>query len=194
MKNKVVLYCFKEKPYLYDLRNVLGMFDIYDVKQAHFNSLLLNGKAIAECDYDADNVEYKHIKERDKFGILHNEAWYEYKGLNVSHYECDLASRSGFENSDILFDYLFETLRNKEGYPQDGKAIHISNVNVFNEPRDVNRYLLTRVIRGLTDGFYIASEIENERVIIIAVSPQEACNILNGKQDTIIRKTEKLKW
>ena len=145
---KLLLRCPKTKPYLVK-GSIKPMHTLDTNNPYNFNWKLvdkgfsddrLNGKIIAECDFEVDKIEYKHIKERDKFGILHNESWYEYKGLNVSHYNCDLASRSGFDDSHSLFNYLFEYLIDKEGYPQDGYAIHIKNLHIFDTPKELSDY------------------------------------------------------
>ena len=140
---KLVLYCSNVKSYLYKTEKPMIEKKFGDYHTQLNKAVLtenLNGKILAECDFEVDKIEYKHIKERDKFGILHNEAWYEYKGLNVSHYDCDLASRSGFDDKHSLFDYLFDYLIDKEGYPKDGYAVSIKNLHIFDEPRELDDY------------------------------------------------------
>jgi hypothetical protein len=139
---KLLLYCTKAKPYLRKLDNYFldNHKDNYYWSKGQTTPFNFNGKIVAECDYDVEEIKYKHIKERDQFGILHSEVWYEYKGLNVCNYKCDLTSRSGFKDDDSLFDYLFEYLRNKEGYSQDGYAIHIKNLHIFDEPKELNEF------------------------------------------------------
>lgn len=193
MKQKVLLLVKKEKPKLYNTDKGLVLSD-FELGEHFNNKVLLNGRIVAECEVEFEDIVYKHIHERDQFGILHNEAWYEYKGLNVSHYECDLTSRSGFEDSDTLFDYLFEALRNKEGYSQDGKAIQIKNVTELNKTIDelwaFDKQGLpykTNVIKsGMRVSFARFMELHED--IALWVSPKEAYNILNGKQDILIRK------
>lgn len=203
---KLLLYCTKAKPYLkkYWFNGDNGSGFNYETSYCQDEEKeceeKLNGKIVAKCEFNIDKIEYKHIKERDKFGILHNECWYEYKGVNVCHYNCDLASRSGFKDDSSLFDYLSDYLVDK-----DGKTIHISNLNVFDKAKELNEVYkiedvggmlftkpLTKTPRNMmrvsVNHWNYATYNPNDIRIIIPISSQEACNILNGKQDMLIRK------
>lgn len=73
---KLVLYCPKTKPYLFDfiLDQYPNRYGLYDTKKdCDSEEEALNGKIVGECDFEVEKIEYKHIHERDKFGILHNE-------------------------------------------------------------------------------------------------------------------------
>ena len=163
----------------------------------------LNGKIIIECDFEVEKIEYKHIKERDQFGLLHNEAWFEYKGLNVTHYECDLASRSGFKDAHSLWEYLFEYLIDKEGYPQDGYVINIKNLHIFDEPRNPEDYLTwdwveyssgpvyaipKKLLTKITRMTKVMSLKYDSGDYVIPLSPEEMCRIANKEQTSIIVK------
>lgn len=224
---KAVLCVKKEKPYLYGMYSGFESrygYHLTNDKKVYDQHNVLNGKIVAECDYEIEDIVYKHIHERDRFGILHNEAWYEYKELNVAHHKCNLASRSGFKDSSSLFDYLFDYLDSK-----DGKAINIKNLHIFDEPREMDEgfsqvnnccfekevdkdweglpiyaCVFTNGCRYQSDGhtcdkhFYPLKRIHNmskvfddrdcKRKYIISITPQEACDILNHKQDALIRR------
>jgi len=219
MKIKALLYCTKAKPYLLDMPKdneefkkgvKFSLTSGKNFKQAciDINDYKLNGKIVAECDYEIEKVEYKHIKERDKFGILHNGSWYEYKGTNVTHYECDLASRSGFDTNDKLFDYLSDYLVDKDGY-----VIDIKNLNIFDrmhplysyKPKELSNYYKIKNVGGMLFTKKLTNSPKNMmRVsinpwgyamynpddirVIIPVSPEEMCRILNKEQTVLVRK------
>lgn len=170
---KLLLYCTKAKPYL-----VQGfakpMHTLDAINPFNFNWILvnkgfsndrLNNKIVAECDFEVEEIE-----------TLHNSF------MTLMQTET-LTEDNILKSACLTFDELDSYLKKKCGY-----AIHIKNLHIFDKPRELSNYLLTKVTRGLTYGFYNTSEIENERVIVITVSPQEACRILNKEQDIIVRK------
>lgn len=223
---KAVLYVKKEKPYLYGMYSGFESrygYHLTNDKKVYVQHNVLNGKIIAECDFEVEDIVYKYIHERDQFGILHNGAWYEYKELNVAHHECDLASRSGFKDGSSLFDYLFDYLDSENGY-----AVNTKNLNVLDKPRELSDFdqvnnccfekeidrdweglpiyacIYTNCCKYKSDGhtcdkhYYPIKHINGmskvfdnqscEWKYIISISPQEACNILNYKQDVLIRR------
>ena len=221
---KALLYCKKVKPYLADFKgdyqtysNGKELDELFD-KGFNPNDIMsiLNGKIVAECDIEVEKIVFKHIHERDKFGILHNESWYEYKGLNVTHYECDLASKSGFKDSSFLFDFLFDYLVDKEGYPQDGYAIHIKNLHIFNRPLELNRWTVKapKVVSDIIcdsctnfgfnckkcedywDYYPLEKAPNNVRIVydqlekrvFIPISSSQMCKALNEELTVIVKK------
>jgi len=126
---KLLLYCTQSnKRLFFDTLSLKYMYGI-DGKKDKFNAL--NGKILGTCDFEVEKIEYKHIHERDKFGILHNESWYEYRGINIGNEEdCDLPNKSCLSAEEI-FDYLI----NKDGY-----AIHIKNLYIFDKPKELSDF------------------------------------------------------
>lgn len=193
---KMLLRCPKNKPYVE--RSPLNMCpDLYGAFDEQYEFEDLNGKIVAECDIEVEEIKYKHIKERDKFGILHNESWYEYKKLNVTNYECDFASRCGFGTSDKLFDYLSDYLVDKSGY-----AIHIKNLHIFDNPKELNEFRKGKWIerkegpvywveeeikKAPSNMIYVVDKKGND-CILLTVMHEPLCEILNGHQTIIIKK------
>lgn len=191
---KLLLYCTKAKPYLncdYGKDNheeYRGDWNIYLANKQDECSNIVNGKIVAECDFEVEKIEYKHIKERDKFGILHNEAWYEYKGLNISNEDCDLLSKSNLTD-DEMWDYLI----NKDGY-----AIHIKNLHIFDKPKELNDYYkFNGIYNDINNWKTIDKAPQNmmkvynragECHILISVRPKYLVDVLNGNKTIEIRK------
>lgn len=190
-KIKLLLYCTKSKPQIFyepslDKPFVCGYEKVKN-KQ-------LNGKIVAECDFEVEEIEYIHIKERDEIGILHNAVWYEYKGKNIWLSECDLSIKSCL-TADEIDDYLI----NKSGY-----AIKIKNLHIFDKPRELNFYhnaeldicLLKNAPQNMMYVYdYKGIKKENgiyknifEKYILISIRPEWLCKILNGEKTIEVRK------
>lgn len=197
---KLLLYCTKAKPYLVQgLAKPMHTLDAtnpynfnWKLVNKGFSNDRLNGKIVAECDFEVEKIKYKHIKERDKFGILHNESWFEYKELNVTNYECDLASESGFDDSNKLFDFLSDYLVDRDGY-----VINIKNLHIFDEPRKLYDCLIYPKIghryygcehlsKAPQNMMYV--ELDDIKYILISIRPEWLCKILNGEKTIEVRK------
>jgi len=188
---KVVLCVKKTKPYLVDERKVrYHNFVLGDnsVLKSNEKDLVLNGKIVAECDFEVEEIEhYIHYEPELDVGIVVYPEFEcdAYRTKTLGHFE--LLKESCLKDYSLpnitVSNELDDYLKGKNGY-----AIHIKNLNVFDKSRELKQYFLTKITRGLTYGFYNTPEIENERTIVISVTSQEACNILNHKQDILIRR------
>lgn len=171
---KALLYCCKNKPYI----NKRGD-DITDYPDYVFDCEGINGKIAAECDYEVEKIKFNHIHERDDLGRLHNEWWWEYRGLNIGNYQCKLAKESCLD-SDAIMDYL----GNKDGY-----AINIKNLDIWNTPRSLERMGVKRPIKNITKALALRiAGFTLERYIIIPVKSELMCKVLNGECTTIVKK------
>ena len=177
---KLLLYCTKGKPYLYKFDKE------YILEDKQFWNDSLNGKIVAECDFEVEEIKFYHIHERDDLGILHNERWWEYQGLNIGNYKCELSEKSCLD-SDKIMDYLC----NDKGY-----AIHIKNLHIFDEPKELSDYY-NRVPMMCSDKRSITSAPQNMRYaedyfghkrVLISIHPEWLCKILNGEKTIEVRK------
>lgn len=173
---KLLLYCVKAKPYLYKTEDTtypaypIGYHtDKYlKVKLSNTNELAnLNGKIVAECDYEVE----KHnettndwlcmsLREKIVFGNLCEKA-------NIDELEC--------------YKYA------------DGKplyAIHIKNLHIFNEPKELSEYgmdfPISPIVKAPQNMMY-ANGIGG-RYILISIRPEWLCKILNGEKTIEVRK------
>ena len=184
---KLLLYCTKAKPYLQVNRCVLPTeYDRYILDKKQYYSAFgeplenLNGKIVAECDFE---FEYLRIVDDDPLGAY----WYETKTLS----ENEVLEKSCL-TVDELFDYLGE---DNEGY-----AIHIKNLHIFAEPKELSDYYsyynentilnapknMMMATSGFTD--YKGLELPNDIKILISIRPQWLCKILNGEKTIEVRK------
>lgn len=181
-KIKLLLYCCKQPLYL--VKNECdGYFYTMDERTLndYKNVETYNGKIVAECDFEVEEIKYIHIKERDEIGILHNAVWYEYKGKNIWLSECDLSIKSCL-TADEIDDYLI----NKSGY-----AIYIKNLHIFKKPRELSYYFNENeeyIEKAPQNMMYCYGKNTGEKYILISIRPEWICKILNGEKTIEIRK------
>lgn len=193
--SKILLYCTKAKPYLYrqdddcfELLNKLKNEDTSSYKKYY---RLNNGKIVAECDFE---VEELRLDNDDPLGAY----WYETKTLN----KYEVLEKSCLTD-DELFDYLGEY---NEGY-----AIHIKNLHIFDKPRELSNYCIKQCqfskcstckygknniscatidtpITKAPQNMMYAYDNELNKYILISIQPQWLCKILNGEKTIEVRK------
>ena len=194
---KMLLYCTKSQPYIahqdidYDCDDTCCSFmgylpftrqELYDYDISLDNTL--NGKIVAECDFEVEEIKY--VEYADEWG-------YETKTCN----EDDLINLSGL-SSEKLFNYL-------KHCNQGGYAIHIKNLHIFPEPKelsdlykieDIGGMLFTHKLEKAPQNMQMISinhweygfyEPEDLRVLI-SIHPEWLYKILNGEKTTEVRK------
>ena len=188
--SKLLLYCNKAKPYLYDLRNVMGIFGGYNVKQTHLDLLLLNGKIVAECDFEVEEIDFasERFYENDieKYNIEINK-------------QNELLKRSCLTATQIVC-YLDK--KGKEQTNLKGYAIHIKNLHIFDKPRELSDFnkiiettygeepdaTITRAPQNMMRCCYEKKPKEWETGVLISIRPEWLCKILNGEKTIEVRR------
>lgn len=170
---KALLYCTKAKPYLFESINEKGKYMLEN--DEWFKEL--NGKIVAECDFEVEDLR---IVEDDPLGAY----WYETKTLS----ENEVLEKSCL-TSDELFEYLGE---DNEGY-----AIHIKNLHIFDEPRELSEYYRyyscnhnpIQPIKVAPQNMMYAYNFKvYDEYILISINPEWLCKILNGEKTIEVRK------
>ena len=196
--SKLLLYCNKAKPYLYDLRNVMGIFGGYNVKQTHLDLLLLNGKIVAECDFEVEEIDFasERFYENDieKYNIEINK-------------QNELLKRSCLTATQIVC-YLDK--KGKEQTNLKGYAIHIKNLHIFDKPKELSDYYkfdgiyndinnwkaIDKAPQNMMYAYDLISELgfsgtynmHLKKNILISIQSQWMCLILNRIKDVEVRK------
>lgn len=168
MSVKLLLYCTKGKPYL--------VYDYYDnscgkcITADKIESYHLNGKIVAEC-------ECEKVNEFDLYG---NHLGYAINLMPILKQSC--------LNKEDMKNYLGD----KKGY-----ALHLSNVKVFDEPKELSDYMkknqsyrlhkYERLYNAPQNMMTIYDNEENE-YILISIRPEHLCKILNGEKTIEVRK------
>ncbi len=172
---KLLLYCTKAKPKLY---NTDKGFVLTDFKLGEYfnNKVLLNGKIVAECDFEVEEINV----------------------LDCTFRTTNLVEKEILDKSCLTYHELFNYLKNREN-PR-GYAIHIKNLHIFDKPKELKNYS-RRLLGRIPDGDFqvLGNAPQNmmkccelkyiiEDYILISITPKEACNILNHKQDELVRR------
>lgn len=171
---KVLLYCTKNAPYLLDLRRVYEevKFDTFKSKEKLTNFNVLNGKIVAECDYEIEEIR---MLEDCNMTFL-TQTLSEEELLKKSCLE-------GYELGNYLGDNAFRHI--------NGKAIHIKNLHIFNDPRKLNEYCNLKCskcgsIKAPQNMMYVYKD--NIKYVLISIHPEHLCKILNGEKTIEVRK------
>lgn len=197
---KLLLYCTKSKPLLWDNRSFKKYMEEKGIEepsfitsndmQTSFVADLLNGKIVAECDFEVEEIErvrkWNSTEDYD----------YEYETEKLNY---DELLKKSCLYSNQLEDYL----------EFNGYAIHIKNLHIFDEPRDITQLVLINQIRKDLKGTQYnrvkvapqnmclvdyaidcdyKENIFDSPYILISIKPEWVCKILNGEKTIEVRK------
>ena len=172
---KLLLYCTKSKPYLFDfiLDQYPNRYGLYDTKKdCDSEEEALNGKIVAECDYEVE--------------------WYD------TYYSCmNFKENNGLVKSCLTDEELFDYLKGKSEF----YSIHIKNLHIFDEPKELSDYYKTSKINTFDDYDLVNESIDkapqnmmycyddkDDKKVLISIRPEWLCKILNGEKTIEIRK------
>jgi len=178
--SKLLLYCTKANPTLY---NVLGKFITTkymgkDFKQDGLTHPELNGKIVAECDFEVNELS-------------NNNNYHDYLLKNNSElWENDILTKSC-----LTYDELNNYLKG------DGYAIYIKNLHIFDKPKELSEYEdeweyplekapqnMRRCYSTLYSNIEADMPIRTDSYILISIRPKWLCKILNGEKTIEVRK------
>lgn len=198
MSVKCLIYCSKAKPYLYKTNFV----KIEDIKKGIWDKLVyeidnyerlylngekketLNGKIVAS--FDCENVDIIY-----HLSIFDNP----YQSLYIPTKEL-------MEKSCLNLEQMSNYLDDKLGY-----AIHISNLEIFDEPKELAKHTLDNnstfysmrldkkyqtwrggaLIKAPQNMCNVYDRFCNQ-YILISIRPEWVCKILNGEKTIEVRK------
>lgn len=178
--SKLLLYCVKAKPYLNcdfgkdNHEEYSGNWNIYLADKQDECSNIVNGKIVAECDYEVEKIKLKTNSY---------EAWFETKTLDEEQL---------IEKSCLRVDELYNYLEpNANGY-----AIHIKNLHIFDEPRFIQDYsknenpynYIENAAQNMMYAYDVKSFNNFEKKVLISIHPEWLCKILNGEKTIEVRK------
>lgn len=176
---KLLLYCCKAKPYLYKtekpmIEKMNGDYHI-QLNEAVLTENL-NGKIVAECDFEVEKLQ-----------IVYGKGW-------------ETKTIKGTENIEKLTclsrDELYQYCKG------NGYAIHIKNLHIFDKPRELSEYFTEEKKMNTLDGYsWVCESIdrapqnmmyaydgEGNKYIVISIQSQWVCEILNGNKTVEVRK------
>jgi len=172
---KLLLYCTKSKPYLIKCDDwyLDNKRQDYYWKKHQVAPFQYNGKIVAECDYEIEEIEHK--------GTGHK--WYYFtKKLNS-----DMLTTQSCLNRNQILVYL--------GNKSVGYAIHIKNLNIYDKPRGLSGYSKRigndfQVLGNAPQNMMKCCEIKYfiKDYILISIRPEWLCKILNNEKTIEVRK------
>jgi len=201
---KLLLYCTKAKPYLYKTEDTtypaypIGYHTDKDLKLklSNTNELAnLNGKIVAECDFDVETY-------------LTEKSWFSQKVRVVNKRVCDGVAKYS-ETEDMINSILdkscltIEELTNYMNFKdniinqKELYAINIKDLKIFDKPRELYDCLIHPKIEPKYYGCEHLSkapqnmmyvELDDIRYILISIRPEWLCKILNGEKTIEVRK------
>lgn len=193
MKIKSLLYCCKEKNKGDRLMiSCKGEYKLAkDFLYITDYPKIYNGNIVCECEVETEEI-FIHATDVgvgfDYYYYLENDN--DLKGSCLTQF--DLQNYLGTINAS----------GEKVGY-----ALHLSNVKVFDKPRELeecektnvkldftdtyvddNYYELTRVFKAPQNMMWVRDMKDYERKVLISIRPEWLCLILNGKKDIEVRR------
>lgn len=182
-KVKILLYCTKGKPYLWQERdennNKLNNFLTSNIFGKIVN--FLNGKIVAECE--CEKVE-EIICNKISNGV----------GFDAIYDTCELLANELHKKSCLDDWHLVHYFGVKDNQPV-GYALHLSNVKVFDKPLSFQtdyiykHYKSNELITKAPQNMCNVYDRFGNHYILISIQPQHLVNILNGKKTIEIRKS-----
>lgn len=166
---KLLLYCTKAKPYIMKYKDgkYKEIASFYN-KQDLATYDLLNGKIVAECDYE---VKW----ESTDWGCI------------------TFKERQGLEKSCLTKEQLFDYVKGRNEF----YAINIKNLHIFDKPKELNEYYsdLQRIVEIPAPRIKKAPQnmmyaFDDDMMIygLISIKPEWLCKILNGEKTIEVRK------
>lgn len=213
---KLLLYCTKGKEILwcnhkYTNGHQFFMDGRYNRLLDDLPDYLLNGKIVAECDFEVEKIFYSQM-------FCNYTTW--------SLGKDDLLNKSCLTHNEIKNYLGTKDVIGNDGY--NGYAIHIKNLHIFDEPKELRNYFTRKPYNDINkiftdevmrDGDWyrpiknapqnmmyaqevvpfkeehlikgVLQEFRGNRVneyILISIQPQWLCKILNGEKTIEVRK------
>ena len=177
-KIKLLLYCVKAKPLLYKgiTAYTRSVEYVLDKEQYLFGKIeTLNGKIVAECDFECEEIKTYYNNQIYKGCRVHT----------IKTYNISKLLELSCLNQKQLDDYLGEN---------NGFAIHIKNLHIFDKPRELNKYSKRigndfQVLGNAPQNMmYCYGNNTGDKYILISIRPEWLCKILNGEKTIEIRK------
>ena len=190
---KLLLYCTKVQPFLIQNPDwIIRMGKqkyIISKDNLYAEDITLNGKVVAECDFEVEEIFYKDGSLAEaELGLLgyRTNTWEEFSLL---------------QKSCLSFTQLENYLKDKDIV----YAIHIKNLHIFNKPKELKEFykienlggmLFTKqlikapqnMMRVSTNDWEYMTYNPNDIRILISIHPEWLCKILNGYKTIEVRK------
>lgn len=195
---KLLLYCTKAKPYLLHMPKddeevkkgiEFSLTSGKEFREAYLdiNDYKLNGKIVAECDFEVEEIKTYY----------NNQIYEGCRVHTINTYNISKLLELSCLSQKQLDDYLGEN---------NGYAIHIKNLHIFDEPKELSEVykidnvggiLFTHILKkapqnmmrvSVNRWWLYGAYTPNDVNILISIKPEWLCKILNGEKTIDIRK------
>ena len=166
---KLLLYCTKSKPLLWDNRSFKKYMEEKGIEepsfitsndmQTSFVADLLNGKIVAECDFEVEEIKELGGGE----GLL----------FYTKTLDCLEIVKKACLKTEELADYLYKEYEDSKGY-----AIYIKNLNIFDKPRELDYYTIVK-----KDDTFVGWHLEQ-----LKKAPQSMMRIITRQEEDVSAK------
>ena len=204
---KIILYCCKAKPLMEksdDTCYEIGMSSRYIIGNDRLEIVKpLNGKIVAECEIETEEIEDK---------VSYFDSWF-----NDGHHTKTLSNKELEKRSCLSYQDLIKYLGDGEPNEVIGYALHISNLKIFDKPKELDDFTTRTpidhdsiVCDSCTDlncdckkcrysydyqpvikapqNMMKVCEWDIEDKVLISIQPKWLCKILNGEKTIEVRR------
>ena len=181
---KLLLYCTKAKPYLVDCRDL----DIKNKFRLSKNKVcerpVLNGKIVAECDFEVEKIKKVNYDCILFTNTLDTESLI--RKSCIDYFSLEKYLKPNWSKEDDL-----------QNLDTVGYAIHIKNLHIFDNPKELYDCLIHPKIEPKYYGFehlrkapqnMMYVELDDIKYILISIRPEWLVKILNKEKTIEIRK------
>jgi len=190
---RLLLYCTKNKWRLF-FDKVKQVFTLGKVKSNND----LNGKIVAECDYEVEEIRYGWYPQNIVPKGDHYYTYYKTSKIEPKEF---------YKKSCLNWEQLNSYLNDYDSQKFEGAyAIHIKNLHIFEKPRELNHYMVydksydnmfgwefdeedkyNPLTKAPQNMMYCCTESGREYVLI-SIRPEYLVDILNGEKTIEVRK------
>lgn len=190
---KLLLYCTKATPYLVKDEDCLNNpYYTHSSEQGSCGDTF-NGKIVAMCECDLVE-EIAYIKAIDKFRNDNRVYRFCHIFYTNSLPGIDIQRKTCLSENELI---SYFKPKNHQ-YEKCGYALHLSNLNIFDKPKELSEYFKddflqdvsdkdTRIHKAPQNMMYVYDKYGN-RYILLPIKPQYLCKILNGEKTIEVRR------
>lgn len=174
---KMLLYCTKSKPRLF-FDKLKQIFSLGKIKSNND----LNGKIVAECDFEVEEIFEDNLEDARDGYVEH---FYTLK----SYDDFDEGQKVLLKESCLQKHELSNYLGFENGY-----AIHIKNLKIFDEPRELEQLetcdykTIKKAPQNMMKCMVLRNDERYDEYVLISIRPEWLCKILNKEKTIEIRK------
>ena len=178
---KLLLYCTKGKPYL-KKRNQSILDNGID-KYIQSQEITLNGKIVAECDYEVEEIYYLSFMNEKLRQRIYKESCLSDEEISNYMNRHDTMYAIHIKNLHI-FDKLIEL---NELYNDEEQLNEVNSLWDFYGMPDYESYEEIQIKKAPQNMMY-AYSYTGEKYVLISIHPEHLCKILNGEKTIEVRR------